>query len=324
MKTTKFTFLLVIFIAIASFSSAQTLGEFKPNTGAIGMKKAKNAKRIFIPAFFVNYQVYFEKQKAKAATSTFGGGSRGAAVAEASVGLDGLAEKDVQSITDKLYKDFIDMLKTQGYDIITAEEAAKTETYNNYQMIKGGNVSLAQIPGIMSSAPSDYQFFVKSIDKSGKTKTGGFMGPQLLYPKLSKELGDAIIAAVGLTVLFVEEQNGFQGNGVNIKVKTNLRLENCDVSFYHGKQGMGSPTQYTGTLKKPFDVDGVIADKKIQSVASGGLSSGMYGTFFNLDNRKSKTAKFITVDSKLYTDGVYAAASKFLSYHTKGFLDAIK
>ncbi len=204
MKTRQLILLLVLAISFATATNAQTLSEFKPADASYGESKAKKAKRIFISSFFVNYQIYNEKQKTKAGGSTFGGGMRGDAKAEASVGLDGLSEADVQSITDKLYQDFLSKIKNLGYTLITVDEAAKTKTYEDYELLKGGKVNLSQLPGCMATAPNGYDFFVKKVTKSGKTKSGGFMGnAQFLYPALSSQLDDAIIASVDLTVLFV-------------------------------------------------------------------------------------------------------------------------
>ncbi|HET8828161.1 MAG TPA: hypothetical protein VFM79_02410 [Pelobium sp.] len=354
MKTKNLLTMIAIAVSMASLSQAQTLTEFKPKDASYGVKKAKGAKKIFISYFSVNYQIYNEKQKFKQGGSTLGGGMKGDAKAEASVGLEGLSDTDVQIITDKLYADYIAKIKSSGLQIITAEEAAKTETYSDYEIVTGGKVSLAQLPGVMATAPSEYKYFVKKIAKSGKEKSGGFLGnAQFLYPKLSKELDDAIIAKVDINVLFVEDKNAFQGNGVNIKIKTNLRLAandvimmtddskslikmkgqntidvvNSTVSFYHGKMGMGSTTSYVGTLGKPLYIQGVVADEKVQSFASGGISQGvstMYGTYFSVRNSSSKATKVIPVNAKKFQDGVYMAASKFIDFHTSEFLNALK
>lgn len=354
MKHLKTTLLAAAFTALATFSNAQTLGDFKPKDNSYGINKARKATKIFISDFSVNYQIYNEKQKFKQGGSTFGGGMRGDAKAEASVGLEGLSEADVQMITDKLFADYLAKIKAAGLEIVSAETAAKTETYSDYEMVSGGKVSLAQLPGTMATAPTNYSYFVKKVSKSGKEKSGGFLGnTQFLFPKLSKELDDAIISKVDITVLFVEDKSAFQGNGVNIKIKTNLRLAandaitmtddskaiiklkgqntvdmvNSEVSFYHGKMGLASTTSYVGTLGKPLYIQGVVADEKVQSFAAGGVSQGvstMYGTYFSVRNTTSKATKVIPVDPKKFQDGIYMAANKFIDFHTSAFLNELK
>ena len=328
---------------------AQTLGEFKPKETKYGVNKAKNAKRIYISTFAVNYQIYNEKEDFKQGGSMLGGGYKGDAKAQLSIGLTGLSEQQVQQVTDKLYADYIAQLKAKGFEIISADEAGKKETYADYTKLNGGKVSLAQYPGMMASAPTGFEWFVKNVDKSGKAKSGGFLGTTAsLYPKLSKDLGDAIIADVNLFVMFVEDQNAFQGAGANIKVKTSLRLAgpealistkeakikmkgqneiipiNSTLGFYHGKVGLGATTSYVGSLGKGLTIDNVIQDTKVQSFAKNsadvtGTSIGMY-TMFNPDNNESKSTKVIEVDGKKYAEGVYQAAKKLIDHHTQAFL----
>jgi hypothetical protein len=350
MKTT----LLVTALAAFSVSAiAQTIGEFKPKEVKYGVSKAKNAKDIYISNFSVNYQIYNEKEKFKQGGYQLGGGYKGDAKAEISVGLTGLTEADVQQITDKLYADFVAQIKAKGLNIINADQAAKIETYSDYTRMQGGKVSHAQFPGVMSSQPTGYEFFVKKVDKSGKTKSGGFLGNAgMLYPKLSKELGDAIIADVNMYVMFVEDKNAFQGGGANLKVKTNLRLAaqeaivmtsdakikfkgqneiipiNTAVNFTHGKMGMGATTSYSGQLAKGIAIGDVIEDAKVTSFARGGIdmigTKTMYATYFTPENRTSESAKIVNVDSKKYVDGVYSAAKQFMDHHTSEFLGGLK
>lgn len=337
---------------VATGALAQTLGEFKPKDQSYGLNKAKNAKRIYIAGFDVNFQVYNEKEDFKQGGHQLGGGMKGDASASLSIGLDGLDEKSVIEITDKLYKEYIDKLKAKGLTIITADEAAKIESYEGYERVKGGKVSLAQLPGVMTTSPTDFEYFVKKIDKDGKEKKGGFLGNEAMkYAKMSKDLDDAIIGSVDITVLFVQDQNAFQGNGANIKVKTNLRIVDTEgitmasdakikmkgqntvsvvsskVEFYHGKMGAGATTVYSGQLAKPIKIDGVIEDTKVQSFANAGVSSGtstIYGTFYSVRNASNKNAKTITIDPVKYSEGVYKGASMFLAYHTDAFLKELK
>jgi hypothetical protein len=347
----KNTFFVTIMLCITAASVwAQSLGEFKPTDTSYGLNKIAKSKtnRIFIAGFDVNFQVYNEKQDYRQGGAMLGGGMRGDALAEVSVGLDGLNEKTVQEITDNLYKEYVAKLEAKGLTLISADEAAKTDSYKDFMRVKGGTVTMAEIPGVMSCAPTGYEYFIKGMDKDGKSKKGGFLGNQaMMYPKLSKDLGDAIIGTVDLTVLFISEHDGFKGNGAKVKVKTSLRLVGreavtmtsdakikmkgqntitqvvSDVSFYHGKAGAGATSLYQGTLSKPIGILGVIDDEKVTSYARGGTSAGtetIYGTFYSVRNDKTKNAKIVNVDPAKYSEGVYAAASKFMSHHTDAFL----
>lgn len=342
------------FLSVTSLSTnAQTLGEFKPKDQSYGVGKAKSATRLYISNFTVNYQVYNEKTKFKQGGAMFGGGYKGDAKAEASVGLAGLTEADVQQVTDKLYADFVADVKGVGLTIITADEAAKTSTYANFERLKGGKVSLAQLPGTMTTQPTGYEFFVKSVDDDGKTKAGGFFGNnQSQHASLSKQLDDAIIAEVELYVLFIQDENAFQGGGANVKIKTNLRLAdqeaitmaktsglrlkgqntvtavNSAVKFTHGKMGLGATTSFIGMLSKPLEINDVIDDVKVTSFARGKADAigtkTIYGTFFTPEDRTSETNKVVEVDAKKYSEGVYEAAKKFMTYQTAAFFEKRK
>ncbi len=344
-------FLFSMLLLIAVNATAQKLGDFKPKDTSSGLGKLKGkADKIYISSFNVIYQVYNEKQDFKQGGAVFGGGYKGDALAEASIGLDGLTDKDVQKITDQLYAEFVGQIKAKGLTLVSADEASKTETYDDYTRLKGGAVSLAQYPGTLTTAPTGYEYFVKKVDKSGKAKSGGFLNrPTMLYPGLSKDLGDAIIAEVNMFVLFVEDKNAFRGNGANIKISTNLRLAGgteaiimkddakikmkgqnttsvitSQVGFYHGKMGMGSTSAYSGTMGKSMEIEGVIEDTKVQSFANRSAdilgTKTIYGTFFTPENRSSTASKVVVVDPEKYYAGVYSAAKKFIYHHTEQFL----
>lgn len=347
----------IIFFAIAVLSSsvsAQTLGEFKPKDISAGLGKLKKVdKKIYIAGFEVNYQIYNEKENYKQGGYVMGGGQRGDALTALSVGLDGLDEKTVQSITDQLYTDYIKQLKDAGFTVITADEAGKTDTYSDFVRVQGGKINLAQIPGTLNSTPTGYEYFIKKVDKDGKEKTGGFLGNQaMMFPKLSKDLGDAIVGNVDITVLFVQDQQAFQGQGAKLKVKTDLRIVanegitstkeakikfkgsndvtwvTSTVAFYHGKMGAGATSSYSGTLSKPLGIDGVVDETTLKSYAKGSTdmigTQTMYGTFFSVTDGNTENSKVITVDPAKYKEGVYSGASKFLNFHVGEFLKAIQ
>lgn len=335
-------------LAAASLDTyAQQIGEFKPKDSSYGLNKVKNAKKILITGFEVNYQIYNEKQDYKQGGHVMGGGTRGDALAEVSVGLEGLDEKTVQGITDRLYQDYVEQIKAKGLTIITADEAGKTDTYKDFTRVTGGEMSLAEIPGVMNTTPTGFEYYVKGFKKDGKSKKGGFLGTETsLFPKLSKELDDAVIGTVDITVLFVRDKEAFAGNGAKVKIKTDLRIVSTEavimtsdakikmkgqntvtavtsnVSFYHGKVGAGATTSYVGSLAKDLEINGVIDESKVTSAVTGGVygTSSLYGTFYTVEHRKSSNAKVIPVEPVRYSEGVYTAANKFLTYHTEEFL----
>lgn len=330
---------------------SQTLGDFKPSDESYGTNKLKKVdnKSIYIAGFNVHYQLYNEKQNFKQGGSRIGGGYTGDATAEASVGLDGIDEKTLQEITDKLYQDYISKLKSKGLKLISADEAAKSEAYEDFEMVKGGSISTAEIPGAISTTPTGYSYMIKGLSKKGKAKKGGFLGnEQFKFPNLSKDLNDALIGNVNITVLFVKDGQTFSGNGAKVKIKTDLRIVSTDavsmtseasiklkgqnsttpvsstVAFYQGKSGLASVISYVGSLKKDFEINDAVDEKKIVSYAKGSTdavgASNAYATYYSVSDASTETTKVIPVDATKYGKGVYEAAAKFLNYHTDEFL----
>lgn len=330
--------------------TAQSLGDFKPKDQAYGLKKVAKIKKIYIAGFRVNYQLYNEKEDFKQGGRMLGGGYKGDAKAQLSVGLEGITGKALQDVTDKLYGDYLAMIREKGLTVLSADDAAQTDTYSEYTRLKGGEISLAQYPGTLTAVPSGYEYYVKKVTKSGKTKSGGFLNnPATMYARLSRDLDDAIIAEVNLFVLFVEDKQALNWSGANIKIKTNLRLADQEaivmtsdakikfkgqndvdhvsslVGFYQGKIGLGTTTSYSGTLGKALEINNVIQDEKLQSFARNDRDAigtpFAYGVYFNPDNTTSTTTKIIPVQEQKYCDGVYMAAKKFMEYHTTNFLN---
>lgn len=338
-------------IAILLFSmglEAQTLGEFKPSDTSYGLGKLKKApKKIYIAKFDINYEVYKTAQDFKQGGSMIGGGVRGDATSKLAVGLLGVQNDDLIRITDELYAGFTEMLIGKGITIISANEAGNTKAYEDWELIKGGEINKSQLPGILTVAPTNYSYYVKKVNKKGEQKTGSINN----YAALSKELDDAIIADVSLTVMFSKEgNNAIDLNQAKVKVKTDFRLvdayvvtaikENAimkgantydnvqsGVAFYQGKVGLGSTSSYNGLLKKPLQIEGVIKEDKIVSVTKQASSTTAvsYGvmSFYTADNREGAETSAIEVDSKLYASGAMMACKEMIDYHTKSFLENI-
>ena len=328
--------------------AAQTLGEFKPSDNSFGLGKLKKApKRIYISKFDVNYEVYKTAQDFKQGGSMLGGGVRGDATSKLAVGLLGVQHEDLIRVTDELYSDFKGMLESKGITIISAEQAGSAKAYEDWELIKGGEINKSQLPGILTVSPTGYSYYVKRVNKKGEQKTGLINN----YAALSRDLDDAIIADVSLTVMFTRDGNNvIDLNQAKVKVNTDFRLIDTytvtaikekaimkgansydvvqsSVAFYHGKVGLGSTTTYSGSMKKPLQIEGVIKEDKIVSVtkqasSTTAVSNGVM-SFYTADNREGSETSAIEVDSKLYASGALMACKQMIEYHTKNFLENI-
>jgi hypothetical protein len=80
-------------------------------------------------------------------------------------------------------------------------------------------------------------------------------------------------------------------------------------------------------LGKPFYINGVIEDTKVQSFARGSTdyvgTSTMFGTYYSGDDRTSSKTKLVSVDDAQYNEWVYKAGKEFIDHHTKAFLKEI-
>lgn len=337
------TMVSCLFIGV---TNAQDLEDFKPNKDKYGLGKLKKGpKKIYIASFHVNFETYKEAISYKS-SGGFRNNVKGEATASAAIGINGLQEADIQAKTNQLYNDFIGDLKAKGFEIITAETAGKTKTYEGWEKASGPYVVQSGLPGVMTATPEGYSFFYKKQTKKGKKKKG-FLNGSLVPQRLSNDLDDAVVANVNLYFMYSEAGNDFFKNagGAKVKMFTNYRLIgdyvvaapkkkglrmkgaqtedriNTMISFTKGKIGMGAKTQYNGTLKKDLEINGVIKKEKV--VAYSKQSSETATSFKPVviaGSSYSSLTKWIDVDSKKYVEGLYNAGSKFLKFHTTEFL----
>lgn len=338
--------IVIISCLLIGTTYAQDLEEFKPGKEKYGLGKLKKGpKKIYIASFNVNFETYKEAVSYKS-SGGFRNTAKGEATASAAIGINGLQEADIQEKTNQLYNDFIEDLKVKGFEIITAETAGKTDTYEGWEKSSGPYVIESGLPGVMTSVPDGYSFFYKGETKKGKKKKG-FLNGSLVPQKLSDDLDDAVVANVNLYFMYSEAGNDFFKNagGAKVKMFTNYRLIgdyvvaapkkkglrlkgaqtqeriNSMVSFTKGKTGLGAETQYNGTLKKDLEINGVIKKEKV--VAYSKQTSETATSFKPVviaGASYSSLTKWIDVDSKKYVEGLYNAGNKFLDFHTSEFL----
>ncbi len=360
--------LIILWMVCYSHTQAQQLGEFSPKDKTTGMNKL-HSKKMYIANFTVNYQVFNEKEETKKGGMLIGAkGVRGNAKAELTVGLGNLSQKDLQQLTDEIYTEFKDAITAKGFELLSSDMAGKTEVYKNYERLENADPSLAEQPGLITIYPSNMVFYIKGLTNDGKVKKGGFMGSVTrnrgssslfevmnIFPKLSSQLEDAIIANVDLYVFFIEDLNAYKGDAANIRIKTSLRLISSDyvtsktadksifakkadqyatgtsqIDFVSGRYNIGgsAETVYTGNMKKDLAIEGVIDDRVIKSYAKGGAdfvgTDTYFGTLYKGENKSSTVVSEVSVNVETYKKGVKAAAEKFLEHHIDNFSKSVK
>jgi len=346
--------LLVFAVCISFVSTAQNIGDLKITSKKYGMSTMKKApKKIYINTFNVNFEMYKEAIDFKAGGNGGRiGGNTSNATAKAAVGLDGIDANLMLAKTNELYKNFIDRITKEGYEIITFDTAENTGVFEGWQKASGPAIG-ESISGIINVIPEGYTTFYKRKTDKGEVKKG-FLGGIGLQSKLSKALNDAIVADVNLYVMFSEEGSDWmKGKAAKVKIKTNLRLINThaisvpqkfkkkkttmgklfgsvkiagasdtypassNITFSQGKSGLGTKSSFIGTLKGDVEIEGVMKKEKIIAYQKqGSFVPTSFSTFSNyLDakaDRFSTTTKWIPVDATKFANGFYNACNTFL------------
>lgn len=357
MKTKfKFLWIVVLLFAFTSFQ-AQELGEFKPSDETFGLGKLKSKKkRIYISNFSINYQLFNEKEKTKKGGALFRDkGVKGDATAELIIGLGNLSENDFQTITNNLYENFVKQLTDKGYEIISADVAGKTETYEDWTKASGPFVMVSDKPGLITAVPKGLDFYYLEKTKAGKFFSEKFAALDKTPQNLSKDMDDAIVVAVDLYVFFMKDVYAFQGSAANIKIKTQLSLVSNEtisaksddksiafrkqveyvtgsntINFVCGKYKIGGSAEsvYTGTLKKDLIIENVIDEKVIQSYSKGAVdfvgNDTYFGKYYEAENKSSSKTTVIEVDANKYKEGVINAGKTFLDFHLNEFDKELK
>jgi hypothetical protein len=308
--------MLILLITSTSFSQAKI-----KEISAIGQKKFKEAqKKVYISDFRVNYQVLFSQTEVAEGGREIGGGQRGDAVAGLTMGIKGLSQEDLMGITDAVYTYYKQQFEKMGYSFVSAEEASKIEEFAGYEMKSGGTFNEAQMPGLISTVPTNHQYLIKSTTGKGKEK-GGFNG----Y-RASAQLGGIIIASFNTDVLFVEDAESFAskslgdavGGVAKIVVRPNLRLAQASTNnqFFFAEKEV-KPLSFTKMeLKEPVLIPGVFEDKKYKAAESSqsdmwGSDLGAMKVFHVSDSYLSKTIP-LECESAKYTGGVHDAIKAYI------------
>lgn len=358
--------MLLTFLAFSFQTNAQDVANIKVNNKFYGARTMKKApKKIYINSFNVNFEYYKEAVDFKLGTNGGRiGGNTSNATARAAIGLGGIQSQIMLDKTNELYSKFINRLKSEGYEIVSADEAGKTDLYKDWKKASGPNIG-ESFTGIINVIPEGFSYYYKRKTAKGEVKKG-FLGGVGNQAKLSKALGDAIIADVNLFVMFTENGSDlFKGKAAKVKLKTNLRLSkdymisvpvkpkkkkstvgkifgsvtvkgatdyypaSSNISFMQGKVGLGTKAAFTGTLKEDLEINGVVEKQKVVAYQKqGSFVPTSFSTFSSYltakADRFSTTAKWIDVDTNKFADGFYNACDTFLTKQLDAFFSKLK
>ena len=328
--------LVQTFILLASLfwnASAQEIAEFKLKEMSYGLKKLdKMPKKIYISQFKINFQTIYFYKEFRNGGYEMGGTYRGSVSASLQLGLNGLFEKDLQDITDDVYKDCIDRLKKQGYEIVTADQVAGIDVYEGWERKKGGTLSKAQFEGYITATPSNYEYFVKGTKESGKEKST-FLDKS---GKISKQLNGVGVLRININVPFARDGES-QGSKILTSLNKNAKIvadatvhisnmpptsatadatSDTRIAFDAGT-GLSEFMNANWTLKDEIDLMGLVEKKKYKAVEAANRdwnadNAGLFSVFY-VDDKFLKKTQQVDVDKTKYISTVSAISKKIIN-----------
>ncbi|MDG1279488.1 MAG: hypothetical protein P8O16_19610 [Algoriphagus sp.] len=304
-------------------------------------QSSKSPKRVYIQKFRALFEVFeeassstaaYKNESANSVTTVSGTKTR------MGVQLSGVDIPDFQKLVDEAYADFVAQLEADGYEIISAEEAGKTDYYAGYTKLKGGATSTDQVKGFVMVTPSDYEYWVKGVSNSGREK-GTFTDTS---SKLSQDLGEAYIAEATFVFPFValDASSVSWGNYASSKVKADINLR-LDVSTSTKDNEQMSLTSFA----KGFTNSGASATlaSRVRFVAGHMASSPMFDSstglkravyfdgVFKEDKLVEVTSAEVATFSKtgypqlvMVSGGELNLASHYVACDTKTYIEAAK
>lgn len=339
----KYLSMMTIYAVTFFYASAQ---EVEISKKIWGNKKIATApKKIFVSQFRVNYQLMFAQQEQTQGGQMLGGGYRGGTKVSLNLGLRGPQENHFIKLTDNLYAGFIDRLKQEGFEIVTANDLVNIDVFKGWERQKGGQLNEAQYAGYASVSPTGFEYFVPGTKKSGKEKTT-FLD---LENKMSKQGGGIIVLNVNIVVPFAYEAES-QGSKALLKTtggvskvvaETTVKLSadglvssgwmNQSVTttemnvFYQASMAEQGGANFK--LKKSISLPDVLEKKKYKAIEVAatdvwGTNAGLF-TVFQVDDKWLKSMQPIDVDPEKYNASVGNVASEFLNKVIGEFLEGI-
>jgi hypothetical protein len=321
MKNTATFFLL--FLLGTTLQSQSITEKDVDGFGSFKAKQFKNApKKIYINSFNVYFQV-FGNARAGTSGGEMLGTVKGATNVAMGVFLDGVDNSDFLEITNNVYERYVQNLKALGYEIITADEAGKTEELNGWIRKEGGQINSAQSLGFVKVTPANYAYYVIGEKNSGKEKKGVFANTGVL----SKELGDAVIADVNMTFYFVQMKtydNEFIGYS-KVSGKPNFHMPRLlgdvknqvltSANYAFGKNLTATEAAVHTTIKKGIWSDKPVFDADIkfkESAAAGSKPIPDYASVIFVNNANLKASHYMPCDPALYKQETERMMNEFL------------
>lgn len=320
------TLLTILALGIANLAFSQAIDPKKDvketSLNPKGMQKAP--RKVYINSFQVLYQLIDEASDTKKGGREVGGAAyKGDATARLAVGIDGVDPSSLQNITDQFYTQVITGLKKDGFTVSDAKDINTIEYFENYIMVSGPKINNAQLEGYAMVSPTDFDYYVKNISKSGKEKKGVKL-VDTGY-KISKELEDAIVLDIKIIIPSIWLKDGVNLAGASVKGGADLKLAQAStITFQSGKDKIapGPATSSITLLKSDIPIEGVFTDAKFKSTANKSrVETPEYAQIFMVENTTVSITNTIDCDQKVYEAKVLEA---IMNYYNISYANFIK
>lgn len=332
----KSLFTLLMMTLAISISSGQIVTDKNLGSFGYGEKKMKKAPmEVFVHRFSVHYQVL----SSGAQTST-----SGKTRAEMAVALDGVTPDIMQRITDNAYKRMVDKLEAAGYVVKTADQV-EAEMFSDWIRVEGGEYSMNQLMGFVSTMPTGQPYLIKGIDKKGKAKSNFFD----VTPKISKQVGDIPVLEANINFQFVtiegnsfineasklkgivsyeipesaiaQSADGLLGNGSIATAPTIMR-----IIWKGGAPGAGALSNYTYIPKKGIEIPGVVESKKFKEYVSPSYNynNNPYSSLVFSVKKDLDVSHVVKTDAKAYEEQTQQALNEYIDKVVDTFIENSK
>jgi hypothetical protein len=277
---------------------------------------------VFINSFNVYFQV-FGSARASTAGGEMLGTMKGRTNVAMGVGIENVDSKDFQQITNEVYRHFVQHLQSHGYELVSPDEAAKTEVFSDWVRKQGGQHNSAQSLGYLKATPEGYEYFIRKETKKGKEKTVLLANQHII----SSQLGNAIIAGVNFVFDFVSMKT-FSNEFIGMSQVTgvpNYRFSRMvgdannhtlsSITFQFGKNLTAAEAALFNNLKSDTYSDKPVVNKKDkvrERAVAASTTIPDYASIIFVNDNNMNISHSLPVDHDLYVSECTRFMTQFI------------
>ncbi|MEC7753495.1 hypothetical protein [Roseivirga sp. UBA1976] len=322
--------LVSVFTSLSLFS--QTVEDVNiKKLGPANLNYRKEAKRIMIADFQVNYQTALTLEDEKKGGKMWRGGIKGDAKASITVVLDGLNPDNLQTLTDQLYAEYVADLKSQGFEIAPIEELWNNKAYEKnreerWELKAGNGPEQGKEFGVILTRPSTQKFVVarRTVDKENGGPLSGLADyEQGTENKVINQKTGYIFNKVVLDVIVFENSQSELSRTLNrhagsaqVKAETTFKISESSTNRF----GMG-----TFFSKGGVEVADVMERQKFE--AGQNADTDRLGTdmgvlrVWRVEDREKANFATVKCDPALYLKGAELGVGAFLKGTVQAMAD---